>query len=75
MAGRGTEARIHSAHVHDWRGLARSFWERTTGPAWHDIRLSTIGGGISEVLKEILSKMSDFLMLNGKRVTDCACGF
>ncbi|OJH42175.1 hypothetical protein BON30_02880 [Cystobacter ferrugineus] len=29
--------------------------------AWRDIRLITIGGGTSEVMKEILSKMSGFL--------------
>jgi citronellyl-CoA dehydrogenase len=28
--------------------------------AWRDIRLITIGGGTSEVMKEILSKMSGF---------------
>jgi len=28
--------------------------------AWRDLRLITIGGGTSEVVKEILSKMSGF---------------
>jgi citronellyl-CoA dehydrogenase len=28
--------------------------------AWRDIRLITIGGGTSEVMKDILSKMAGF---------------
>jgi len=33
--------------------------ETPIASAWRDIRLITIGGGTSEVMKEIISKLSD----------------
>lgn len=34
--------------------------ETTIARAWRDIRLITIGGGTSEIMKEIISKLSGF---------------